>query len=90
MDVFCGIDWAEDHHDIALAGLNHKLGWRGTTNTLLNFGEGKFPVRGAGGGVRVRDLRLGAGTRRHRHRLPDRRADLGSERAGARRRSIAL
>jgi alkylation response protein AidB-like acyl-CoA dehydrogenase len=31
-------------NDIALAGLNHKLGWRGTTNTLLNFGEGKFPV----------------------------------------------
>ena len=30
---------------MALAGLNHKLGWRGTTNTLLNFGEGKFPVR---------------------------------------------
>jgi alkylation response protein AidB-like acyl-CoA dehydrogenase len=27
-------------------GLNHKLGWRGTTNTLLNFGEGKYPVRG--------------------------------------------
>jgi alkylation response protein AidB-like acyl-CoA dehydrogenase len=26
-------------NDIALAGLNHKLGWRGTTNTLLNFGE---------------------------------------------------
>jgi alkylation response protein AidB-like acyl-CoA dehydrogenase len=35
-------------NDIALAGLNHKLGWRGTTNTLLNFGEGKFPVGGAG------------------------------------------
>ena len=31
-------------NDVALAGLNHKLGWRGTTNTLLNFGEGKFPV----------------------------------------------
>ena len=31
-------------NDIALAGLNHKLGWRGTTNTLLNFGEGKFAV----------------------------------------------
>ena len=30
-------------NDVALAGLNHKLGWRGTTNTLLNFGEGKFP-----------------------------------------------
>ncbi|MBI2751818.1 MAG: acyl-CoA dehydrogenase [Burkholderiales bacterium] len=35
-------------NDVALAGLNHKLGWRGTTNTLLNFGEGKFPV-GQGG-----------------------------------------
>ena len=31
-------------NDVALAGLNHKLGWRGTTNTLLNFGEGKFPM----------------------------------------------
>jgi butyryl-CoA dehydrogenase len=36
-------------NDVALAGLNHKLGWRGTTNTLLNFGEGKYPVRGAAG-----------------------------------------
>jgi butyryl-CoA dehydrogenase len=31
-------------NDVALAGLNHKCGWRGTTNTLLNFGEGKFPL----------------------------------------------
>jgi alkylation response protein AidB-like acyl-CoA dehydrogenase len=28
-----------ERNDIALAGLNHKCGWRGTTNTLLNFGE---------------------------------------------------
>jgi Acetyl-CoA dehydrogenase C-terminal like/Acyl-CoA dehydrogenase, C-terminal domain len=34
---------------VALAGLNHKLGWRGTTNTLLNFGEGKFPVANSAG-----------------------------------------
>ena len=32
-------------NDVALAGLNHKCGWRGTTNTLLNFGEGKYPVQ---------------------------------------------
>ena len=32
-------------NDVALAGLNHKCGWRGTTNTLLNFGEGKFRVK---------------------------------------------
>ena len=36
-------------NDVALAGLNHKLGWRGTTNTLLNFGEGKFPVANSAG-----------------------------------------
>jgi butyryl-CoA dehydrogenase len=36
---------------VALAGLNHKCGWRGTTNTLLNFGEGKYPVGGAPGAV---------------------------------------
>jgi alkylation response protein AidB-like acyl-CoA dehydrogenase len=38
-------------NDVALAGLNHKLGWRGTTNTLLNFGEGKYPVDGAPGAI---------------------------------------
>ena len=38
-------------NDVALAGLNHKLGWRGTTNTLLNFGEGKYPVEGQAGAV---------------------------------------
>jgi alkylation response protein AidB-like acyl-CoA dehydrogenase len=40
-----------ERNDVALAGLNHKLGWRGTTNTLLNFGEGKFPVAGKAGAV---------------------------------------
>ena len=38
-------------NDVALAGLNHKLGWRGTTNTLLNFGEGKYPVEGQAGAI---------------------------------------
>jgi alkylation response protein AidB-like acyl-CoA dehydrogenase len=36
-------------NDIALAGLNHKMGYRGTTNCLLNFGEGKYkPSNSAG------------------------------------------
>jgi alkylation response protein AidB-like acyl-CoA dehydrogenase len=39
-------DLTGERNDVALAGLNHKCGWRGTTNTLLNFGEGKYPVRG--------------------------------------------
>src|SRR3712207_4529182 len=28
-----------ERNDVVLAGLNHKMGYRGTTNTLLNFGE---------------------------------------------------
>ena len=40
-----------ERNDVALAGLNHKLGWRGTTNTLLNFGEGKFKPGGQSGAV---------------------------------------
>jgi alkylation response protein AidB-like acyl-CoA dehydrogenase len=40
-----------ERNDVALAGLNHKLGWRGTTNTLLNFGEGRYPVGGRAGAV---------------------------------------
>ena len=31
-----------ERNDVVLAGLNHKMGYRGTTNTLLNFGEGRF------------------------------------------------
>ncbi|MFE0873973.1 acyl-CoA dehydrogenase [Streptomyces smyrnaeus] len=29
-----------ERNDVVPAGLNHKMGYRGTTNTLLNFGEG--------------------------------------------------
>ena len=45
-----GAQLTGERNDVALAGLNHKLGYRGTTNTLLNFGEGKFPLRGSTGG----------------------------------------
>ncbi|MFT4086727.1 MAG: acyl-CoA dehydrogenase [Gordonia sp. (in: high G+C Gram-positive bacteria)] len=38
-------------NDVALVGLNHKMGNRGTTNTLLNFGDGTFPVGAAQGAV---------------------------------------
>ncbi|GAC58257.1 putative acyl-CoA dehydrogenase, partial [Gordonia hirsuta DSM 44140 = NBRC 16056] len=31
-------------NDVALVGLNHKMGNRGTTNTLLNLGDGTFAV----------------------------------------------
>lgn len=38
-------------NDVALAGLNHKMGYRGTTNTVLNFGEGKYTPEDAPGAV---------------------------------------
>jgi butyryl-CoA dehydrogenase len=34
-----------------LAGLNHKMGYRGTTNTMLNFGEGVHTPGGGPGAV---------------------------------------
>ncbi|MEC4719392.1 acyl-CoA dehydrogenase [Noviherbaspirillum sp. CPCC 100848] len=40
-----------ERNDVVLAGLNHKMGYRGTTNCLLNFGEGKFKPGGKAGAV---------------------------------------
>jgi alkylation response protein AidB-like acyl-CoA dehydrogenase len=40
-----------ERNDIALAGLNHKMGYRGTTNCLLNFGEGKYKPGGKAGAI---------------------------------------
>ena len=40
-----------ERNDVALAGLNHKMGYRGTTNCLLNFGEGKFTPKGRAGAI---------------------------------------
>jgi alkylation response protein AidB-like acyl-CoA dehydrogenase len=40
-----------ERNDVALAGLNHKMGQRGTVNTLLNFGEGRYRPQGESGAV---------------------------------------
>jgi len=40
-----------ERNDVVLAGLNHKMGYRGTTNTLLNFGEGVHRPGGQAGAV---------------------------------------
>ncbi|MES2152085.1 MAG: acyl-CoA dehydrogenase [Pseudomonadota bacterium] len=40
-----------ERNDVVLAGLNHKMGNRGTTNCLLNFGEGKFRPEGKAGAI---------------------------------------
>lgn len=40
-----------ERNDVALAGLNHKMGSRGTVNTVLSFGEGEFTPHGQPGAV---------------------------------------
>ena len=38
-------------NDVVLAGINHKTGYRGTVNTVLNFGEGRHTPGGEPGAV---------------------------------------
>lgn len=40
-----------ERNDVVLAGLNHKMGFRGTVNTVLNFGEGTYRPRGEPGAI---------------------------------------
>ena len=64
-------------NDVALAGLNHKLGWRGTTNTLLNFGEGRFPVDGRAGAVGYLVGQPGEGLKCMFHMMNEARIAIG-------------
>lgn len=41
----------DERNDVMLAGLNHKMGFRGTTNTALNFGDGQHTPGGNAGAV---------------------------------------
>ncbi|MBF6135058.1 acyl-CoA dehydrogenase [Nocardia otitidiscaviarum] len=40
-----------EHNDVVLAGINHKMGWRGTVNTAPVFGDGRYTPGGAAGAV---------------------------------------
>lgn len=44
-------DGSTIRNDVSLAGLNHKMGQRGTVNTLLNFGEGRQLPGGSPGAI---------------------------------------
>lgn len=74
MKVFCGIDWAEDHHDVALVDVDRALvakrrigdsavGFAELTALLADAGDNaddRSPSRSSGVGV-------GAGGRQRRH-----------------------
>ena len=66
-----------ERNDVALAGLNHKCGWRGTTNTLLNFGEGKYPVRGQSGAIGYLVGQAGEGLKCMFHMMNEARIGVG-------------
>jgi len=55
ISLFIVPKWLTDtgeRNDVVVAGLNHKMGYRGTSNCLLNFGEGtRFRPGGAAGAV---------------------------------------
>ncbi len=66
-----------ERNDVALSGLNHKLGYRGIPNTLLNFGEGKFAVRGGAGAIGYRVGAPGEGLRCMFHMMNEARIAVG-------------
>ena len=66
-----------ERNDVALAGLNHKLGYRGTTNCLLNFGEGRFTPGGRKGAVGYLVGKPGEGLRAMFHMMNEARIGVG-------------
>ena len=64
-------------NDVALAGLNHKCGWRGTSNALLNFGEGKFKPGGKAGAIGYLVGKPGEGLRCMFHMMNEARIGVG-------------
>jgi alkylation response protein AidB-like acyl-CoA dehydrogenase len=66
-----------ERNDVALAGLNHKLGYRGIPNTLLNFGEGRYPARGAAGAIGYRIGEAGRGLEYMFHMMNEARIGIG-------------
>ena len=66
-----------ERNDVALAGLNHKLGYRGIPNTLLNFGEGRFRPSGKSGAVGYLVGKAGGGLRCMFHMMNEARIAVG-------------
>ena len=66
-----------ERNDVSLAGLNHKLGYRGIPNTLLNFGEGRFTPHRAPGAIGYLVGKPGEGLRCMFHMMNEARIAVG-------------
>lgn len=65
-------------NDVVLAGLNHKMGFRGITNTLLNFGEGQHTPDGAPGAIGYLVGEEGRGLQYMFHMMNEARIGVGA------------
>ena len=66
-----------ERNDVVLAGLNHKMGYRGTTNCLLNFGEGRFKPHGKAGAIGYLVGEPGQGLAQMFHMMNEARIGVG-------------
>lgn len=71
-DHVCG-----ERNDVVLAGINHKMGYRGTVNTVLNFGEGAYRPGGSSGAVGYLVGGPGAGLAIMFHMMNEARIGIG-------------
>lgn len=67
-----------DRNDVTVAGLNHKMGYRGTVNTVLSFGEGRHQPGGGPGAVGYLVGRLGEGLACMFHMMNEARIAVGA------------
>ena len=67
-----------ERNDVTLAGINHKMGYRGTVNTVLNFGEGRYEPGGQPGAVGYLVGEEGAGLSYMFHMMNEARIAIGT------------
>lgn len=67
-----------ERNDVSTAGLNHKMGFRGTTNAVLNFGEGRYAPRGETGAVGFLVGETGKGLSYMFHMMNEARIGVGA------------
>ena len=65
------------HNDVVVAGLNHKMGQRGTVNAALNFGEGMYMPDGQSGAIGYMIGSEGAGLSLMFHMMNEARIGVG-------------
>lgn len=66
-----------ERNDVVLVGLNHKLGFRGTPNTALAFGDGTWQPCGTSGAIGYLVGEPGHGLRQMFHMMNSARIEIG-------------